>query len=336
MADVELKLVEKNGEILYLYDAKMCNPNGDPDDENRPRMDVDRERNLVSDVRLKRYIRDYLYEYFQENGGDQTIYVTRAEGVVDATERLKRLLGLKEGEQPTREHLPTLLQKLIDVRLFGATMPVKGDRRGRGEPISLTGPIQFNWGYSLNRVQLVESNTLSSQFASEAEARQGTFGKDYRLYYSFIAFHGIVSARRVAVMYRLANGNPAGTLSLRDLELLDQAMLRAIPLLATRSKIGQYPRLYLRFEFTDAETFMGDMREDLRLEPDTGLRSIQDLRLEIGGLRDRILGVRDRIGRVFLWQDRELVTQVNGFPRSCKDWLAELLGPERVVPLGKE
>ncbi len=287
-------------------------------------------------MRLKRYIRDYLYEYFQENGGGQTIYVTKAEGVVDATDRLRRLLGLKEGEQPAREHLPTLLQKLIDVRLFGATMPVKGDRRGGGEPISLTGPVQFNWGYSLNRVQLVESNTLSSQFASEAEARQGTFGKDYRLYYSFIAFHGIVSARRVKVMYELAGKNPAGALSLHDLELLDQAMLRAIPLLATRSKIGQYPRLYLRFEFTDAETFMGDMREDLRLEPDTGLRSILDVRLEIGGLKDRILRVRDRIGRVFLWQDRELVTQVNGFPRSCGEWLAELLGPERVVPLGKE
>ncbi|RDV83596.1 type I-B CRISPR-associated protein Cas7/Csh2 [Ammonifex thiophilus] len=332
----EIKLIEKNGEILYLYDAKMCNPNGDPDDENRPRMDLDRERNLVSDVRLKRYIRDFLYDYFQKNGGDQTIYVTKAEGVVNATERLKRLLGLGEKEQPTREHLPTLLQKLVDVRLFGATMPVKGDRRGEGEAINLTGPVQFNWGYSLNRVQLVESNTLSSQFASEADARQGTFGKDYRLYYSFIAFHGIISARRAAVMYELANGNPAGATSERDLELLDQAMLKAIPLLATRSKIGQYPRLYLRFEFTDADTFMGDMREDLRLEPDTDLRSIQDVKLEIGGLEDRILEVKNRINRVFWWQDRELTTQVNGSPKNCGEWLAELLGSERVIPLRRE
>jgi len=56
MAEVKIK----NSDILFIYDAKLCNPNGDPDDENKPRMDYDTHRNLVSDVRLKRYIRDYL------------------------------------------------------------------------------------------------------------------------------------------------------------------------------------------------------------------------------------------------------------------------------------
>ena len=46
-----MSTIKQNGEILFLYDCKMCNPNGDPDDENRPRMDYDRERCLVSDVR---------------------------------------------------------------------------------------------------------------------------------------------------------------------------------------------------------------------------------------------------------------------------------------------
>lgn len=137
-------------------------------------------------------------------------------------------------------------------------------------------------------------------------------------------------------MYKLVGENPAGATSERDIELLDQAMLKAIPLLATRSKIGQYPRLYLRFEFTDADTFMGDMREDLHMEPDTDLRSIQDVKLEIGGLKDRIVAVRDRINRVFWWQDRELATAVNGSPKNCGEWLAELLGLERVIPLRKE
>jgi CRISPR-associated protein Csh2 len=49
-----------NSDILFIYDAKLCNPNGDPDDENKPRMDYDTQTNLVSDVRLKRYLRDYL------------------------------------------------------------------------------------------------------------------------------------------------------------------------------------------------------------------------------------------------------------------------------------
>ncbi len=51
--------IEHNSEILFIYDAKMSNPNGDMDNENKPRMDYDTSTNLVSDVRLKRYVRDY-------------------------------------------------------------------------------------------------------------------------------------------------------------------------------------------------------------------------------------------------------------------------------------
>ncbi len=51
--------ITKNSEVLFLYDAKMTNPNGDMDNENKPRMDYDTDTNLVSDVRLKRYLRDY-------------------------------------------------------------------------------------------------------------------------------------------------------------------------------------------------------------------------------------------------------------------------------------
>jgi CRISPR-associated protein Csh2 len=321
----DVKVLTRNGEILYLYDAKMCNPNGDPDDENRPRMDVDRERNLVSDVRLKRYIRDYL----QDKG--HQIYVTKAEGLVIATERLKIVLG--EDRQPTRSDLPVLLEKLVDVRLFGATMPVKGNRRGEGEAINLTGPVQFNWGYSLNRVQLVESNTISSQFASETSARQGTFGKDYRLYYSLIAFHGIISARRAQIMFELAGKNPQCATSEQDLELLDEAMLKAIPLLATRSKIGQYPRLYVRFEFIDAESFIGDMRDELKIEPDQDLRSISDFTLEIGGLRERLQDVKERIVHVYWWQDKELKTTVGGELQDFGSFASSILGKDRVIAL---
>lgn len=152
-----MSVIEKNSEILFLYDAKMCNPNGDPDDENRPRMDYDRERCLVSDVRLKRYLRDYLEEM------GHTIYVTKSAGVVQAMGRIQEVLGK---EKVSGDDLPELLEKLLDARLFGATMPIKGERRGGGEAVNLTGPVQFTWGYSLNKVQPVDSSTISSQFAT--------------------------------------------------------------------------------------------------------------------------------------------------------------------------
>ncbi len=49
-------------EILFLYDIQNANPNGDPNDENKPRIDEETGNNIVTDVRLKRTIRDYLME----------------------------------------------------------------------------------------------------------------------------------------------------------------------------------------------------------------------------------------------------------------------------------
>ncbi len=75
-----------DGDILYLYDAKLTNPNGDPDDENRPRMDEATGRNLVSDVRLKRYLRDYWLD------AGEDIWVRRTEQ--DETTSSKQRMGV--------------------------------------------------------------------------------------------------------------------------------------------------------------------------------------------------------------------------------------------------
>lgn len=314
-------VIEQNSEILFLYDCKMCNPNGDPDDENRPRMDYDRERCLVSDVRLKRYLRDYLEEL------GHTIYVTKSAGVVQAEKRLKDIL---DKDKVSGQNLPELLTKLLDVRLFGATMPIKGEGRGRGEAVNLTGPVQFTWGYSLNQVQPVDSSTISSHFASRETAGQGTFGKDYRLYYALVAFHGIVSARRAEAMLERAEEHTQGATSETDLALMDEAMIRAIPLLATRSKIGQYPRLYARFIFNNANSFMGDIRDDLQLSNSDGLRAINDYTVELEGLAGRLEQINEQLDHVLVWQDPGLKTTAKGEQITLADWLSENLGKGRV------
>lgn len=316
-----MSMIDRNSEILFLYDCKLCNPNGDPDDENRPRMDYDRERCLVSDVRLKRYLRDYLEEM------GHTIYVTKSAGVVQAMGRIQEVLGK---EKVSGNDLPELLEKLLDVRLFGATMPIKGERRGGGEAVNLTGPVQFTWGYSLNQVQFVDSSTISSQFAARDTAGQGTFGKDYRLYYALVAFHGVVSARRAQAMFERSEQQPRGATSEADLALMDEAMIRAIPLLATRSKIGQYPRLYARFVFHDADTFMGDMRDKLDLNERSGLRAVNDYSVKLDGLDGLLKQVEKHLDHVLVWQDPSLQTAFNGKAVTLAEWLTGYIGKERV------
>lgn len=69
---------------------------------------------------------------------------------------------------------------LIDIRMFGGAFAIEGFSR------TYTGPIQLNWGYSLHPVELMKSSSIVTIMNEDSS----TFGKDYRLYYSLIAFHG--------------------------------------------------------------------------------------------------------------------------------------------------
>ncbi|PMQ02050.1 MAG: type I-B CRISPR-associated protein Cas7/Csh2 [Dictyoglomus sp. NZ13-RE01] len=302
-----MSIYSKNSEILFLYDAKMTNPNGDPDDENKPRMDYEKEVNLVSDVRLKRYVRDYLESIGYE------IFVAKVDGeIVKATERLKRFFE-KENKKVdlnklTKEDINFLLSKLIDVRLFGATMPIEGEKKERGASYNLTGPVQFTWGYSLNKVELVRSSSITSTFAGKKE-EFGTFGKDWRLYYSLIAFYGIVSG------YRAQYTN----LSEDDVKLLDKAMIEGINLMAsTRSKVGQKPRFLLRVEYKDKNTFLGDMRGKIILDKVDGLRDISDYEVDMNKLKAFLESNKEKIEKIYIFEDDELKVKGGPFKEQLK------------------
>ncbi|RKX93610.1 MAG: type I-B CRISPR-associated protein Cas7/Csh2 [Spirochaetes bacterium] len=307
--------IKNNSEILFIYEAKMCNPNGDPDDENKPRMDYNRNINLVSDVRLKRYIRDYLMDYKGE-----TIFVSKSEGsLVNAKTSLATILDIENKAKISinSEEVKTFLNKAIDVRMFGAIVPDVTFKDGKGN-VTFTGPIQFNWGYSLNKVTgPMESSGITSHFQTgkiteeeESTKGSGAMGKDYRVDYSIIAFHGIISAKRA---------EHTG-LKTTDIDLFDEAMIKSIPLEATtRSKIGQNPLLYIRVEYNNPEFFLCDFRKYVEIKPinedcksDTSkLRSTKDYKLDLSKLKEKLNEQKDKLKEIRFWKDEDL--QITGF-----------------------
>lgn len=120
-------LLKNHSEMLFLYNVTDANPNGDPVDENKPGIDEETEVNLFTDVRLKRTIRDYLYEFKKQ-------YVFIRE-IWDENGKLKTKENrLKDfSEKPEEE----LKEKCIDIRLFGTTTAIKN------EAMALTNPLQF-------------------------------------------------------------------------------------------------------------------------------------------------------------------------------------------------
>lgn len=280
-----MNTIQNNSDFLFLYEAINCNPNGDPDQENKPRMDYDTQTNLVTDTRLKRYIRDY----FMQKGFD--VFVSMEEGkkvtpedklefVVNRLLTDQQLVDEYFGESPNMKaefekimqsekgkdgvfkklgsknkdlniYILTKIVKetYLDIRLFGSAFAVGGFNR------AFTGPLQINWGYSLNKVYPVESDSIVTIMNDDSS----TFGKDYRIHYSLLAFHGV------------ANKFAAKTtgLSEQDMEHFRDGIWNAIPSLPTRSKLNQYPKLYLEIVYNDGyhNGHFGDLRDYVDVKP---------------------------------------------------------------------
>lgn len=301
-----------DGEILLIYGAKLCNPNGDPDDENRPRIDRRTNTNLVTDVRLKRFFRNYIVDRY----GEEFIWVSTVGGEhVRAEKRLERM---------DEKHNPeTVLKNCIDARLFGATIPIGKGNETKGKSYAYTGPVQFTWGYSLHPVELVESPSITSVFqgreVDEGAESYGTIGKDWRLYYSLIAFYGAV------------NGTRAGKTSARELDLiiLDNLLWEGLAKDATtRSKIGHQPHLYIRIAYS-GETMLGDLRRYVKSNSsgEAKIRDFWDVVLDFSPLVERLEKATTSIEKVYIYESDDCASKYNlagKLTDSLKDKVAKL------------
>lgn len=299
------ELIKTNSDFLFIYEAINCNPNGDPDMENKPRMDYDTNTNLVTDVRLKRYIRDYLKsigtQIFVDLEDEQKVSpesklkavinnITEEglkdllEGFPDEKEKLIALLKEK-GNKPfveilqggkTKDLNVLLLQQLvkkqmIDVRMFGSAFAIKEFTK------AYTGPIQLTWGYSLNKAKIIETSSIVTIMNDDSS----TFGKDYRVYYSLLAFHGTIN-KAASVSTGLTE---------EDKETFRNAIWNSISATPTRSKLNQYPKLYIEFEYNEgyANGQFGDLRNYVKSFPKTGIdedavRKFDDLEVDLSAL----------------------------------------------------
>jgi len=148
-------------EILFVYDAQDCNPNGNPIGDNRPRRDPDTGQGIITDVRLKRYLRDQLHD----DGYD--IYVKKVDGESRTRTTLIKDVLEDVSDAEDVEELEDLgtdfLQAATDVRYFGATLSFETSENEADEafreglnnalPNHYQGPVQFLPSKSLNEVE---------------------------------------------------------------------------------------------------------------------------------------------------------------------------------------
>lgn len=295
------ELVKNRSEILFLYDVTDANPNGDPLDENKPRIDEGTKVNIVTDVRLKRTIRDYLYEYKKEE-----IFIRE---IRDNTGNLRTKEDrLKDFKNNPKE----VIDNCIDIRLFGATTAVED------QTMALTGPVQFKYGRSLHRVDptYIKGTTV---MPSAAERKQGTFTERYILPYSLIAFYGVV------------NENAAMTqeiqLTENDVSLMLEGMWNGTKNLISGSKFGQIPRLLLQVVYKEGNFYIGEM--DKRISPVSDIsgeriRNISEVKIDITNLVKSLNDHKDKIDKIRLKVDGRIVFIKDGNDCPIKNALSGL------------
>lgn len=273
------EVVKNRSEIIFLYDIENANPNGDPMDENRPRIDEETERNIVTDVRLKRTIRDYLYKFLNHE-----IFIIE-EINEDGTQKTREG-RLEELKIKSKGDGVKLLQNYVDLRLFGATIAVKN------MPLTWIGPVQFKFGKSLHKV---EPKTIkgTSVMPSKENVTRGTFIETQILPYSLISFYGIINE----------NAAKSTGLTESDVDLLMNGIWNGTKNIITRSKIGQMPRLLIRVIYKEDNFHIGDLDKKMKLILDEdieekSLRSISEIKLDISELIKTINSNKDKIGRI--------------------------------------
>ena len=197
-------------DFVLLFDVKDGNPNGDPDAGNMPRIDAETGHGLVTDVSLKRKVRNYV-GLVHECAPPHDIYI-KEKGVLERTHRAayeaigatgeladeagkddKKKAKRKGSEDSVRKARDWICKNFFDVRTFGAVMST-GVNCGQ-----VRGPVQLTFARSIDPIVASEHSITRMAVATEkeADAQDGdnrTMGRKHTVPYGLYRAHGFVSA----------------------------------------------------------------------------------------------------------------------------------------------
>jgi len=188
--------IQNRYDFVYLFDCKDGNPNGDPDAANAPRVDPQDMYGLVSDVCLKRKIRNYVLE---ANGGAEPFDIFVRQGAIlnESIAQAHKDLGHEvegKAKKATRDQVKNargqMCHRYYDVRTFGAVMST-GTNAGQ-----VRGPVQLSFSRSLDPILPMDISItrMAVTEAKELDAPNQTMGRKNLIPYGLYRCHGFISA----------------------------------------------------------------------------------------------------------------------------------------------
>ena len=210
--------IQHRYDFVYFFDVTDGNPNGDPDAGNLPRLDPETGQGLVTDVCLKRKVRNYVGLVHEEQPPHE-IYVKERAVLNRQHERAYKAIGekvqkqkLPKDEQKARELTAWMCHNFYDIRAFGAVMTTEincGQVRG---------PIQFGMARSLDPIVSNDIAVTRCAVTNERDLeKERTIGRKFAGPYGLYRVHGYVNAN-------LAGGDKGTGFSDDDLSLFKTAL----------------------------------------------------------------------------------------------------------------
>jgi CRISPR-associated protein Csd2 len=208
-------------DFVFIFDVKDANPNGDPDAGNLPRIDPETGQGLVTDVCLKRKIRNYV-ALTKGNTPPHEIYFTD-HAVLNQT-HLRAYEHI--GEKPVSKKLPKdvgksrevtrfMCHNFFDIRTFGAVMSTEVNCG------QVRGPVQLSFARSVDPIVASEHAITRSSVTNERDLeKERTMGRKFTVPYALYCAHGFINPF-------LAEGDKGTGFSDNDLELLWEALENA-------------------------------------------------------------------------------------------------------------
>ncbi|MFK5915407.1 MAG: type I-C CRISPR-associated protein Cas7/Csd2 [Woeseiaceae bacterium] len=181
-------------EFVLLFDVKDGNPNGDPDAGNLPRMDAETGMGLVTDVCLKRKVRNFV-QMTQADNASRKIFVREKAILNKMIDESHEQEGVKDKEKGDKTEAAKnwMCENYYDVRTFGAVMST-GKNAGQ-----VRGPIQLTFSRSIDPVVASEHTITRMAVTTEKEAEKQsgenrTMGRKFTIPYGLYRCHGFISA----------------------------------------------------------------------------------------------------------------------------------------------
>lgn len=190
-----MKEIKNRIDFIYIFDVQDGNPNGDPDAGNLPRVDAETGRGLVTDVCLKRKVRNYVQcaQVAKDLDERYDIFIKEKAVLNTLIDKAHDDSEVKSAKDKTAAARCFMCRNYFDIRTFGAVMST-GKNAGQ-----VRGPIQFTFARSVDPIVATEHSITRMAVTTEKEAEKQsgdnrTMGRKATVPYGLYVCHGFISA----------------------------------------------------------------------------------------------------------------------------------------------